>query len=93
MALPLKKLNLAGILDGTTIGGKNTTVRPLSGTPRWRLFYWMFHMKDKLKKKPADDKIALRKAIKRKDKVTLVRSYSKPAPPPLRFGEASKRGR
>jgi hypothetical protein len=30
-------------------------------------------------RKPADAKTALRKAIKRKDKVTVVRSYSKPA--------------
>jgi hypothetical protein len=37
-----------------------------------------FHMKAK-PRKPADDKAALRKAIKRKDKVTVVRSYSKPA--------------
>jgi hypothetical protein len=33
----------------------------------------------KAKKKPTDAKAALRKAIKRKDKVTVVRSYSKPA--------------
>jgi hypothetical protein len=38
-----------------------------------------FPVKAKASKKPADDKAALRKAIKRKDKVTVVRTLSRPA--------------
>jgi hypothetical protein len=37
-----------------------------------------FHVK--ARKKPADDKAALRKAIKRKDKVQLVRGYRNSEP-------------
>ena len=63
----------------TPVTAEYSAAAGISGVRFQSMVKEQFPVKGKASKKPADDKAALRKAIKRKDKVTLVRSYSRPA--------------